>query len=45
MDRQQAIYLALLNEFKKEGVQFALPTQTLLFSNRQWPLAGSGIQS
>jgi small-conductance mechanosensitive channel len=45
MDRQQAIYLALLNEFKKEGVQFALPTQTLLFNNGQWPFANSGIQS
>ena len=33
MDRQQAIYLAILNAFKKEGIQFALPTQTLLFNN------------
>ncbi|THU42026.1 mechanosensitive ion channel family protein [Niastella caeni] len=32
MDRQQAIYLAILNAFKKEGLQFALPTQTLLFN-------------
>jgi small-conductance mechanosensitive channel len=33
MDRQQAIYLAILHAFKKESIQFALPTQTLLFNN------------
>jgi len=33
MDRQQAIYLAILNAFKKENISFALPTQTLLFNN------------
>lgn len=32
MDRQQAIYLAILNAFKKEGIQFALPTQTLMIN-------------
>ena len=33
MDRQQAIYLAILSVFKKENIQFALPTQTLLFNS------------
>ncbi|AEW03373.1 MscS Mechanosensitive ion channel [Niastella koreensis GR20-10] len=33
MDRQQAIYLAILNAFKKENISFALPTQTLLFND------------
>jgi small-conductance mechanosensitive channel len=45
MDRQQAIYLSILNEFKKEGVQFALPTQTLLFNNGSTPFANSGVNS
>jgi small-conductance mechanosensitive channel len=39
MDRQQAIYMAILNIFKKEGIQFALPTQTLFFSNGPGPFA------
>jgi len=33
MDRQQAIYLAILHAFKRENISFALPTQTLLFNN------------
>ncbi len=41
MDRQQAIYLAILNAFKREGIQFALPTQTLQFSNGNMPFAGT----
>jgi small-conductance mechanosensitive channel len=45
MDRQQAIYLAILNAFKREGVQFALPTQTLQFSNGIGPFAGAEIKS
>ncbi|WP_205508896.1 mechanosensitive ion channel family protein [Longitalea arenae] len=45
MDRQQAIYLAILNAFKKEGIQFALPTQTLLFSNGSGPFANGGVNS
>jgi small-conductance mechanosensitive channel len=45
MDRQQAIYLAILSAFKKENVQFAMPTQTLFFNNSQpsgetFPLPG-----
>jgi small-conductance mechanosensitive channel len=45
MDRQQAIYLAILNAFKKEGIQFALPTQTLQFSNGNMPFAGAEAKS
>jgi small-conductance mechanosensitive channel len=45
MDRQQAIYLAILNAFRKEGIQFALPTQTLQFSNGIGPFAGAEIKS
>lgn len=41
MDRQQAIYLAILNKFRKEGIQFALPTQTLLFNNGTGPFANN----
>jgi small-conductance mechanosensitive channel len=44
MDRQQAIYLAILNAFKKEGIQFALPTQTLLFNNGSGPFANANPQ-
>jgi small-conductance mechanosensitive channel len=33
MDVQQEIYLSILKTFKKEGIEFAYPTQTLLFSN------------
>jgi small-conductance mechanosensitive channel len=33
MDRQQAIYLDILNMFKKEGINFALPTQTLMIND------------
>lgn len=33
MDRQQAIYLAILNLFKREGIYFALPTQTLMIND------------
>lgn len=35
MDRQQAIYLALLKCFKNNGVEFAYPTQTLLIGNQK----------
>jgi small-conductance mechanosensitive channel len=45
MDRQQVIYLAILNAFKKEGIQFALPTQTLQFSNGIGPFAGAEVKS
>ena len=45
MDRQQAIYLAILNAFKREGIQFALPTQTLQFSNGIAPFTGAEIKS
>jgi small-conductance mechanosensitive channel len=45
MDRQQAIYLSILNAFKREGIQFALPTQTLQFSNGIGPFAGAEIKS
>lgn len=34
MDKQQAIYLAIFEEFEKMGVEFAYPTQTL-FINKQ----------
>lgn len=34
MDRQQAIYLALLKSFKTEGIKLAYPTQTLLINNQ-----------
>jgi small-conductance mechanosensitive channel len=33
MDRQQAIYLAILNIFKREGIHFAYPTQTLMIND------------
>ncbi|OQP61217.1 mechanosensitive ion channel protein MscS [Niastella vici] len=33
MDRQQAIYLAILNLFKREGIYFAYPTQTLMIND------------
>jgi small-conductance mechanosensitive channel len=33
MDRQQAIYLAILHVFKKEGIYFAYPTQTLMIND------------
>jgi small-conductance mechanosensitive channel len=33
MDVQQEIYLSILKTFKKEGIEFAYPTQTLVFSN------------
>lgn len=39
MDRQQAIYMEILNTFKSEGIQFALPTQTLFFNNGPGPFA------
>ncbi|WP_207514589.1 mechanosensitive ion channel family protein [Longitalea luteola] len=45
MDRQQAIYMAILNTFKKEGIQFALPTQTLLFSNGPGPFANGSVNN
>jgi small-conductance mechanosensitive channel len=45
MDRQQAIYLSILNAFKREGIQFALPTQTLQFSNGAGPFAGAETKS
>jgi len=45
MDRQQAIYLSILNAFKKEGIQFALPTQTLQISNGVSPFTGVEAKS
>lgn len=33
MDRQQAIYLDIATEFKKEKIEFAFPTQKLLVNN------------
>jgi len=33
MDRQQTIYLAILNVFKREGIYFAYPTQTLMIND------------
>lgn len=33
MDIQQEIYLSILKTFRKEGIEFAYPTQTLLFNN------------
>lgn len=33
MDRQQAIYLAIAEEFKKEKIDFALPSQKLMINN------------
>jgi small-conductance mechanosensitive channel len=35
MDIQQEIYLSILKTFRKEGIEFAYPTQTLLFNNNQ----------
>lgn len=45
MDRQQAIYLSILNAFKREGIQFALPTQTLQISNGVSPFTGVEAKS
>jgi small-conductance mechanosensitive channel len=33
MDIQQAINLAICEQFKQQGIEFAYPTQTLLFGN------------
>lgn len=30
MDKQQAIYLSILRAFRKQHIEFAYPTQTLL---------------
>lgn len=35
MDIQQSIYLSILSTFRKEGIEFAYPTQTLLFNNSE----------
>ena len=35
MDCQQAIYLAMFSAFEKDGIEFAYPTQTLLFDEAQ----------
>lgn len=32
MDKQQDIYLSILKTFKREGIEFAYPTQTLIFN-------------
>lgn len=45
MDRQQAIYLEILHAFKREGIQFALPTQTLQISNGVNPFNGAEIKT
>lgn len=37
MDNQQAVYLDIFASFKKEGIEFAFPTQTL-FVNKDLPL-------
>jgi hypothetical protein len=37
MDRQQAINLAIFERFETEKVQFAFPTQTLLFQRPEQP--------
>jgi small-conductance mechanosensitive channel len=33
MDRQQEINFALIDAFKREQIEFAYPTQTLIVSN------------
>ena len=35
MDTQQAINLALFRRFAEEGIEFAFPTQTLLFESQR----------
>lgn len=41
MDVQQEIYLSILKTFRGEGIEFAYPTQTLLFGNE--PVNGQHI--
>lgn len=33
MDMQQEIYFSILKTFRREGIEFAYPTQTLIFNN------------
>jgi small-conductance mechanosensitive channel len=35
MEIQQNIYLAILTTFRRDGIEFAYPTQTLLFNNEK----------
>lgn len=43
MDTQQEIYLALLDRFEQEGIEFAYPTQTLVFQkDAPWGCEGQG---
>ena len=44
MDIQQNINLALFEQFKKEGIQFAYPTQTLLLQGNVSPLGDLAVQ-
>jgi hypothetical protein len=42
MDRQQALYLALMRGLQQRGIRFAFPTQTLnLVAGPQQQVAGS----
>lgn len=43
MDIQQEIYLALLDRFEQEGIEFAYPTRTLVFQkDTQWGCESQG---
>ncbi|ETZ19574.1 mechanosensitive ion channel family protein [Pedobacter sp. V48] len=39
MDNQQTVYLEIFAEFEQKGIEFAYPTQTLLFENQTAALA------